>query len=66
MKNWQNLDNGTLMTGNYRYDVLKNEITGKYKLVFTGLRNWNKNVKVVRYYPTAPKNENICLTVRSL
>jgi hypothetical protein len=66
MKNWQSLDNGYLSSFNYSYEVLKNEGTGKYKVIFKGRRTWNQLVKVVRYYNNAPTDKNICLTVRSI
>lgn len=64
--NWKTEEKGLLNSANYSYEVLKNEDNNKYKLVFNGTRNWNKKVKVVRYYKNKPEDKNICLTVRSL
>ena len=62
---WFECEGGLLSSGNYRFSVQNNIITDKYKIVFTGTREWNKQVKTARYYSSKPTDKNICLTVRS-
>jgi hypothetical protein len=63
---WFDVESGLLTSANYKYQVQTNIITDKYRIVFTGVREWNKQAKRVRYYDNKPQDKNICLTVRSL
>jgi hypothetical protein len=63
---WFDVESGLLYSANYKYQVQENIITGKYRIVFSGAKEWNKQAKRVRYYEQKPKDKNICLTVRSI
>ncbi len=63
---WFETEAGLLYSANYKYSIQQNIITDKYKVIFTGTKDWNKTAKVVRYYDTKPSDKNICLTVRSI
>lgn len=63
---WFAIETGLLYSANYQYSVEHNIITDKYRIVFTGTKNWNNKVRKVRYYSTKPEDKNICLTSRSI
>lgn len=63
---WFESEKGLLMSANYGYSIQQNIITDKWKIVFYGTKEWNKQVKKVRYYQDKPQDKNVCLTVRSV
>lgn len=64
MKQWQSIETGLLMSAKYAYNIL--QAGDKFKVIITGVKDWNKRVKQVRYYSTNPQNINFGLTVRTI
>lgn len=64
MKHWTSIEKGLLMSAKYAYEIL--QAGSSYKVLFTGTKEWNKKVKITRYYKTNPQGINFGLTVRGI